>query len=242
MELKEGKMAIKDLSVWFGLKPETISKGQKSAREKKFEILKSYADYHFEGRSLIIDKVYYSTYTKAFEIIEEEVPKRWGIIKTKDNKLVNEKFTKLRIDTCSRVGSEIYYNVPEVKAQVNLNTTKNYASRVKRKQYGRNCVEESGTRGHSEYVWLNKTEDDLLPEDQLKIVRECAQVAYGDPSLRIANIDEDLKNGKISQEERNEMVGAIQTMDCFDCFQQMVIEKLGFYPKKRTKLVDEVNW
>ena len=116
MELKEGKMAIKDLSVWFGLKPETISKGQKSAREKKFEILKSYADYHFEGRSLIIDKVYYPTYTKAFEIIEEEVPKRWGIIKTKDNKLVNEKFTKLRIDTCSRVGSEIYYNVPEVKA------------------------------------------------------------------------------------------------------------------------------
>lgn len=33
MELKEGKMAIKDLSVWFELKPETISKGQKSARE-----------------------------------------------------------------------------------------------------------------------------------------------------------------------------------------------------------------
>lgn len=235
-------MTIRDLSIWFGLKPETISKSLKSTRDKKFEILKNYADYHFEGRSLIIDKVYYPIYTKAFEIIEEEVPKRWGIIKDRDNKLINEKFTKLRIDTCTRVGSDIYYNVPEVKAQINLNTTKSYTNKVKRKQYGRNYVEESGTRGHSEYVWLNEAEDDLLPEDQLKIVRECAQIAYGDPSLRIANIDEELKKGHISQEERNKAVGEIQTMNCFDCFQEMVIDRLGFYPKKRTMLVDEVNW
>lgn len=242
MELKEGKMTLKDLSLWFGLKPDTITKSRKSSKERKFEILKNYAIYHFEGKSLIIDRVLYPTYTKAFEIIEEEVPKRWGVVKDSNNKLVNETFTKLRIDTCARVGIEIYYSVPEVSSQINLKTTKTYTNRVKRKQYGRNCVDEHGTRGYSEYVWLNETEDDLLPDDQLKIVKECAQIAYGDPSLRIANIDEDLKNGKISQEERNEMVGAIQTMDCFDCFQQMVIDRLGFYPKKRTKLIDEINW
>lgn len=243
MELKEGKMTLKELSIWFGLKPDTIAKSRKSTKERKLEILKNYAEYHLEGKSIIIDKVLYPTYIKAFEIIEEEVPKRWGIIKDKQtNELVNKKFTKLKIDTCTRVGTDIYYNVPEVKAQINLSTTKSYTNRVKRKQYGRNYVDESGTRGHSEYVWLNETEDDLLPDDQLKIVRECAQIAYGDPSLRIANIDEELKNGKISQEERNRAVGEIETMNCFDCFQQMVIGKLGFYPKKRTKLVDEINW
>ena len=242
MALKAGKITLRELSIWFGLKPDTLVKSRKSTKEKKLEILKNYCDYHFERRNLIIDKVYYPNYTKAFEIIEEEVPKRWGIVKDNDNKLVNEKFTKLRIDTCTRVGNDIYYNVPEVKAQINLNTTKSYTNKVKRKQYGRNYVEESGTRGHSEYVWLNEAEDNLLLDSQLKIVRECAQIAYGDPSLRIANIDEELKNGLITQEERNKAVGEIQTMDCFDCFQQMVIDKLGFYPKKRTMLVDEMNW
>ena len=242
MELKEGKITLKELSVWFGLKPDTLIKSRKSTKEKKLGILKNYCDYHFEGRSLIIDKVYYPTYTKAFEIIEEEFPRRWGIVKDSNNKLINEKFTKLRIDTCTRVGNDIYYNVPEVKAQINLNTTKSYTNKVKRKQYGRNYIEESGTRGHSEYVWLNETEDDLLTDSQLKIVRECAQIAYGVPSLRIANIDEELKNGLITQEERNKAVGEIETMDCFDCFQQMVIDKLGFYPKKRTMLVEEINW
>ena len=59
MELKVGKMTFKELSIWFGLKPDTLIKSRKSTKEKKLEILKNYAEYHFEGRSLIIDKIYY---------------------------------------------------------------------------------------------------------------------------------------------------------------------------------------
>ena len=75
-ELKEGKMTIKDLSIWFGLKPETLAKSRPESREKKFKILEAYAEYHFEGKALYIDKVThkikkytgnYSTFLKKLE-------------------------------------------------------------------------------------------------------------------------------------------------------------------------------
>ena len=36
-ELKEGKMTIKDLSIWFGLKPETLAKSRPESREKSLK-------------------------------------------------------------------------------------------------------------------------------------------------------------------------------------------------------------
>ena len=39
LELHEGKMTLRELSEWFGLKPDTINKGSKAAREKKLKIL-----------------------------------------------------------------------------------------------------------------------------------------------------------------------------------------------------------
>ena len=48
MELHLGKMTLKELSEWFGLKPETLGKSGSAAKNKKLEILKAYADYHME--------------------------------------------------------------------------------------------------------------------------------------------------------------------------------------------------
>lgn len=70
MELKEGPIKIKDLSVWFGMKPDTLGKSKPTARQKKLEVLKGFADYHFEGKKLIIDRVKIATYSKAYEFIE----------------------------------------------------------------------------------------------------------------------------------------------------------------------------
>lgn len=240
MELKVGKMTLRELSLWFGLKPDTISNCKKTTRERKFKILSNYCDYHFEGRSLFIDKIYYSVYTKAFEIIEEEFPRRWGIIKNKDNSLVNEKFTKMRIDTCSRVGCDIYFNVPEVKAQITLSTTKNYTNKVKLKQYGRTYKKDGGTKGRCEYVYLNEDETDLLTEEQMDIVKECANEVYGERiSLQIAEIDEEFVNGNITKEERDKYIGEINTCNFYEEYKDLVIERLGFYPIKRTRLMDD---
>ena len=58
MELHLGKMTLKELSEWFGLKPETLGKSSNTARAKKFEILKAYADYHLEEGKVFIDKIH----------------------------------------------------------------------------------------------------------------------------------------------------------------------------------------
>ena len=39
IELKEGYISLKELSLWFGLKPDTIGKSRESVKEKKMKIL-----------------------------------------------------------------------------------------------------------------------------------------------------------------------------------------------------------
>ena len=134
MELKEGYMSLRDLSLWFGLKPDTFKNSRPETKEKRFKILKTYAEYHFEGKRLYIDRVIYPTYTKAFEIIDEEMPKRWGKVKD-NNGQINEVLYKERIDTCARVGEDIWRNVKEVHTQISLNTAKKYTNNSKKLKY-----------------------------------------------------------------------------------------------------------
>lgn len=53
-QLKLGKMTMRELSTWFGLKPDSLSK-HPNAKEKRLKALTGYANYHFEGKTLIID-------------------------------------------------------------------------------------------------------------------------------------------------------------------------------------------
>ena len=115
IELQEGKLLLSDLSCWFGLAPTTLGKSSPKAKEKKMKILATYADYHFEGRSIIIDKVHCAVYSKARAIVEKEFPKKWGIILDGDNKAYPI-LKQERIDTCTRVGKDIYYTCPEISA------------------------------------------------------------------------------------------------------------------------------
>lgn len=241
MELKEGYMSLKDLSIWFGLKPETLGKARASTKEKRLKILEAFADYHFEGKRLYIDKVIIPKYSKALEIIEEEMPKCWGKVRGKNKKLVSPKLAEMKVDTCARVGCEIFYNNPEVNSQISLETTRIYTNKIKIKNYGRSYLQNDyGEKGHSEYVWLNITETDLLPEDQLTILKQCAAEAYQDTSLIIAEIEDDYKHHNITKEERDKALGEINTGDAYERFQKLTISKLGFMPIKRTRLYDDI--
>ena len=241
MELKEGYMTLKELSIWFGLKPDTIGKSKPSSKEKRLKLLKTYAEYHFEGKRLYIDRVIYPTYTKAFEIIDEEMPKRWGKIKDKNGQ-INEVLYKERIDTCARVGEDIWRNIKEVHTQISLNTAKVYTNNSKVKHYGHNHLADRGDLGRSEYIWTNERGTAPLNEEELKILKECAATAYGNVDVLIAAIDDDYKNGILTKEERDAAVGAIETADSYDLFVNLVINRLGYYPKKRTQLIDEKDW
>lgn len=90
-ELKEGKITLDELADWFGIAASTIR--AKKTKENKLKILKTFADYHLEKRSIVIDKVYIPVYTKAYTLIKEQVHKS-------------------NLDTCSRVASVIYNNFP----------------------------------------------------------------------------------------------------------------------------------
>ena len=81
-----------------------------------------------------------------------------------------------------------------------------------------------------------------LNEEELKILKECAATAYGNVDVPIAAIDDDYKNGILTKEERDAAVGAIETADSYDLFVNLIINKLGYYPKKRTQLIDEKDW
>lgn len=230
-------MTWRELSIWFGLQPDSLSKHQ-STKEKKLQKLKTFADFHIDEKGkLIIDRVIIPEYSKPFQIIEQEFPKRWGIIKNSDGQ-VNEVLKKERIDTCSRVGADIWWSVPEVKGQINIKTSKSYASRVKREGYGRNYVNEFGTLGCSEYVWMNEEGTAPLDEESLKKLKKCAGLAYGDVNLLLAAIEDEYRKGNMTEQEFIEAKGNMETSDGCEKFFSLVLEELGFFPDKRTKLTD----
>lgn len=240
LTLKEGPMTLKDLSIWFGLAPTAISNSKPKTKEKKFKILETFADYHFEGRKLIIDKVKIPVYKKAYLIIEEEFPKHWGKVPLRENDahIINDTLKKQRIDTCSRVGKTIYYHNPEVKQQISLNTTKTYTNKVKVKLYGHNHLDDFGLLGRSEYVWMNEEGTAPLQEEELKKLNQCAQNAYGPIGPKIAVLDDEFKKGNLTKEERDAAVGALNTMDCYEIFINNLLNTLGYVPEKRTRLYD----
>jgi hypothetical protein len=121
-------------------------------------------------------------------------------------------------------------------------TAKTYTNKVKRERYGRNYIKDDrGTCGRSEYVWMDEDNIHALPEDKLKKLRECAAEAYKTPSELIAAIDDDFNKGNLTKEQRDQAVGEIDTYDAYVKFVELVEEALGFFPDKKTLLIDESN-
>lgn len=237
MELTKGKMTWRELSIWFGLKPDTLAKHPKS-KEKKLEKLKIFADFHLnEKGKLIIDEVYIPEYSKPFKIIEKEFLERWGNIKDSSGVVIQELKEK-RIDTCARVAYDIWYNIPAIKGQITLDTTKAYVSRNKKEMYGRNYIFELGTKGYCKYVWMNEDGTAALDKKQLDILKECASLAYGDVNLLLVAIEEDYRDGTLSETEYKLAKGTVEISDSYDKFCLLVRQKLKFFPKKRTQLID----
>lgn len=239
VSLKVGKMTYRELSAWFGYKkPDGFSNSSAKSKAKKLETLKSFAIYHFEGKTLYIDKVICAYYSKAFEIIEEELPHFWGCVKKEYSDEVEEQLKKKRIDTCARVGTEIHKSIPQVKSQISVKSAKEYVNRIKRKKYGRNYVNEYGTDGYSQYVWMNREGTDELDEESMNILKGCLAEAYGSVNLTLAALDDDYRHGQVSQEEYEEAKGQISSLGAYDIFIELLDERLGFIPEKRTQLVD----
>lgn len=237
MQLKKGYITLKELSVWFGLKPETLPNSKKATKEKKLQKLHLFCDYHLEGRRIYIDEVFIPEYTKAFDVFEENFDKEWGYIVDKNTHQISWQH-EARVDSCKRVAKAIQYKHPEAR-QVKETTASSYVSKVKTGQYGRTYKEEEGPKGYCQIVYLNKEEDGLLSDVEMEILKECRAEAYKDVNEQRYKLDEARAIGELSKKEWQEAIGEVDTEEAYNAFQQLQYEKLGFIPTRRTQLVDK---
>lgn len=237
MQLKEGPMNFRELSVWFGLKPDTITKGSKSAKEKKLQRLKNFCDYHLEDRKIIIDRVIIPEYAKSYDVIDEYFDDEWGYIVNPETHKMSWQY-KARVDTCTRVARAIQRKHPEAR-QVSEKTASAYACHVRTKGYGPTYKDVKGEKGYCEIVYLNEDETGLLSDEQMKIMHECRQEAYREVDEMRFKLDEAYHMKEITKEEWQKEIGEIDTKEAYCDMQELLYEKLGFIPQKRTRLFDD---
>lgn len=228
-ELTKGKITLEELADWFGIAYSTIRKAHHKAR--KLELLSNFAKYHFEGKSIIIDEVYEPIYSKAYDVVKEKFPDTWH---------------KNGIDTCARVGSEIYWQNELVKSQIQEQTAQNYANIIKVEMYGHNHLNDRGTKGRSEYCWCRMVGREAFPlsDKELAIIQECSQLVYGEKvSGKIALLNDALQKKEITEAEFQQSVilNEEERAECYVAFVELVERRLGFYPDKATYLTDETG-
>lgn len=222
-----GQTSYRELSLWFGLAKDTLTKNPKT-KEKKLQILKAFADYHLEGRNIYIDKIHIPEYSPAYSVIEENFESTWD---------------KSRIDTCSHVGKIIYSRNKTLHEQIKEETAISYTNRVKVERYGHNYLPDHGSCGSSSYVWMNKEEDGEISPENYKILQQCAEEAYKSISLKFAEIDSEYHLGNLTKQQYEEACANLTSGDysnnCYETFVTLVENRLGYFPIKRTKLQKE---
>lgn len=226
MELQNGqKMSLEDLAKWFNISYATIRK--KNSKEKYLRILNTFADYHMEKKTICIDTVHIPVYNKAYKVIEEKFEETWH---------------KNGIDTCSRVGQEIYYKNKEVSSQLKLKTAQVYTNRVKIELYGHTHQKDMGKLGYSEFCWCNMTEEgcEEIPQEHLKVINQEAKRVFGEAyGERAALMAEAYHKGEITIGEYDQGVklSKEEIACCRSNLFTAVVDKLGYFPNQATKLI-----
>lgn len=236
MQLKEGPMSYRELSMWFGLKPDTITSGTKSAREKKLQKLSLFCDYHLEGKKIIVDRVMIPEYTKALDVFEEKFSEEWGYVVDPETHKMSWQH-KARVDTCARVAKAIQRKYPEAR-QVAERTAATYTNKIRTNKYGPTYKDVPGTDGYCQMVYLNQDRSGLLTAEQMEIMKQCRKEAYKEIDEQRFKVDEAFHSGEISKSEWKEIMGEIDTSEAYCTMQELLYERLGFVPEKRTQLLD----
>lgn len=230
-KLKLGKMTMRELSTWFGLKSDSLSKNPKS-KEKKLRILTGYADYHFEGKNLIIDEIYIDEFNKAFDLIDKEFLKYWG----KRGSTIRE---ELNIDTCTKTAQAIYMAHPEIQSQVKPKTFISYAQRYKREGWGKNGI-SYGPKGYSNYIYMRLDKDEPLMGEELEKFRSCLGRIFNGSwqNDQILGLLEDYHLGNVTLEDLKEgmVVLTAKKLDWQEV-RDAVTDTIGYYPNKETQLM-----
>ena len=78
----------------------------------------------------------------------------------------------------------------------------NYTNKFKVEMYGHNRIDDGGELGGCRYVWIkDDITNEMLSKDELAIVRECANEAYGDFNEKLTFITDSFIKGEIDKKE-----------------------------------------
>ena len=240
IQLKEGKITLKELAEWFGVAESTMWR----AKGKKLQTLKAFADYHLEpcGKTgkkfnIIIDKVLCPEYSSAYEEVKKLKPKYWDTHGT-------------GVDTAARVGNEMWRKEKTVNSRIKVSTCENYTKAVEREEYGSLMDPTSrGTKGYRRFVYCEKILDKSINEYYYRPLTQ-EELDLIDEAIKEANIvttqeemmfaEEALKNRKeYTTQELQAMAYRVfcgkMTEAKYENFITIATEKLGFRPIKATK-------
>ena len=189
-ELKIGKMSNKDIAEWMGVSANTFNK----SKEKYLRELADFADFHLEGKKVVIDKIINPVFSKqgsdAYQKVRDKVDEIWD---------------ESGLDSCSRVGNEIYEILTEEDENFSLqsSTVYNYTIKGRNELYGKPFM-NSGKLGNCIYLWCKRKEDGgysmLTKEEQ--IIKQQLQIKYfGDTTEKQILVKAMVETGELSKEE-----------------------------------------
>ena len=191
MGLREGKISNKELAEWFGISANSFSKN----KEKKLEELKYFAEFHIDNKNhVIIDKVYNDVYNRQgkanYQKIKEKIDNVWN----KDG-----------LDSCKRVGEEIYKDLimEDEDFKLKPSTVYNYTREGRNELYGKPFV-GGGKIGSCIYLWCKKEDDgsySMLSEEEKKIKEDLQIKYFGDTTEKQILVKAMIEAGEISKEE-----------------------------------------
>ena len=229
MELKKGKMTNKELAEWFGM-------SQKSFTNKKRDKLKEleyFAAFHEEKGKVIIEEVYDAVYSKQGSANYRKVRDK-----------VDEVWSEDGLDSCARVGNQIYFLLEEEegKSPLKQSTVVNYTGKSRNELYGKPFM-ENGKIGTCIYTWCKRDrttgEYSLLSPEEQTIKQNLQTKYFGDATEKQILVKAMVEEGEITSEEAWGVLEDMTNMKTgnFMAFLEELQQKLGCQVVKGT-LVD----
>jgi len=202
MELKTGKITIRELADWFGITSHSLSQ----TKARKLKELRNFANFHLDGNKIIIDEVIISKYNK-------QVSQNYSKVKDR----VDPTWSETGLDSCRRVSQVIYTELVQKDKDFVLQDTTvyDYTRRARNELYGKPFDLIGGELGKCEYVWCKRNADgsyDFLNEEEKNIRDKLIKKYFGDTTQKQLFVKQMIQDGEITKEEAFEYLEKITNM------------------------------
>ena len=203
MELKLGQMTNQELAQWFDITVKSFT----NTKKKRLEELKYFADFYENKGKVVITKIINPVYSKRVTTNYEKV---------KDK--IDEVWSSDGLDTCTRVGNEIYEQLTKEDNDFNLQDTTviAYTRKGRNELYGRPFV-GGGQIGNCIYLWCKRDRKTgrysfLTPEEQ-EIKQKLQTKYFGDATEKQILVKGMIESGEISKEEAWQVLEELTNMN-----------------------------